>query len=70
MSRMKSSYVISDEVRGRHNESPIVQHDISMNHMESRTVWNGTFWNEVERRRIYGVKQQENGPDHNITPLL
>ena len=57
---MKSSYVISNDVRGRHHESCIVQHDVSMSHMESRSVWNRTFWNEVE-----GYMKWKNSLGHN-----
>ena len=48
VSHMKSFYVISNEVRGRHYESLIVQHDVTVSHMESRSVWNRAFWNGVE----------------------
>ena len=48
MSHRESFYVIGNDVRGRHYESCIVQHDVKM---ESYGVMNSLELNVLEQRR-------------------
>ena len=64
MSHRESSYVISNDVRGRHYESCIVQHDVSRSHIELRTVWAEHTRMKRREKEIDGVRKMK------LCPLL